>query len=122
VFVRNRDKEIERMREGRKQRDYLNQVKQRGYPEGVSWSQFVSTKQPQLAEKTPVLCIDLKILNEQYNINVFDGDNIMAIAEKISREHRVPENMWWKVEELIRKAIKQCMNIKVENNRIVAGR
>jgi hypothetical protein len=121
VYVRNREKEIERMREGRKQREYLNQVKQRGYPEGVSWSQFVSIKQPH-GDKVPVLCIDLKILNEQYNINVFDGDNIMTIAEKISKEHRVPENMWWKVEELIRKAIKQCMNIRVENNKIMAGR
>jgi hypothetical protein len=33
----------------------------------------------------PILCIDLKIMNEQYNINVFNGENIVKIAERISK-------------------------------------
>ena len=59
-------------------------------------------------------------MSEQYNINVYDGENILTIAERIGREHKIPEKMWWKVEDLIRKAIEQCTDIRVENNRIYA--
>lgn len=52
----------------------MNQVKQRGYPTGVNWSEFIAKKSDiQDSTKSPILCIDLKIMSEQYNINVYDG-------------------------------------------------
>lgn len=59
-------------------------------------------------------------MNEQHNVNVFNGDNVIRIAERIGREHYIPEQMWWKVEELIRKALEQCGDIRIESNKIVA--
>lgn len=71
--------------------------------------------------KQPILCIDLTILNEKTNINVYEGDNLLDLAEKISRENKVPENSWWKVENLIKKAIEQCPDVLIDSNRIYSS-
>lgn len=50
------------------------------------------------SKKSPILCIDLKILNSQNNVNVFEGDSVIEISQRISIQNGVPEKLWWRVE------------------------
>lgn len=49
----------------------MNCVKQRGYPEGVRWSDFMNSSKMGKSLKQPILCIDLKIMNSKNQVNVF---------------------------------------------------
>ena len=80
-------------------------MKQRGYPEGVKWSDFMNSSKMGKSLKQPILCIDLKIMNSKNQVNVFEGDRMGDIAERISRENKLPPQSWTKVETVIRKAI-----------------
>ena len=51
----------------------MNLGKDRGYPAGVSWFRLLSNKSMSFS-KSPIFCFDLKIMNEKYSINVFDGE------------------------------------------------
>jgi thiamine kinase-like enzyme len=40
--VKNEEKVISRLKEGRKSRESVEQIKQRGYPKGISWSRYIT--------------------------------------------------------------------------------
>ena len=85
VYVKNREKAIERMKKARKQREFVNQVKERGYPEGVSWNNYMQSNNRRTSgEVEAILCIDLILLNEQHSIDVYEGQHLPALAQKIS--------------------------------------
>lgn len=66
----------------------------------------------------PILCIDLKIMDMKQNLNVWEGDDISVIAEEISRKNNIHESMWWRVEDLVHKAVGECSDVQIKANRI----
>ena len=53
-------------------------MKQRGYPQNVEWTKFISSyKSEKFSQsRNPILCIDLKIMDQTKNIKVFEGQKL----------------------------------------------
>ena len=72
-------------------------------------------------KREPILCIDLKIMDMKQNLNVWEGDDITVIAEEISRKNSIHESMWWRVEDLVHKAVGECSDVQIKGNKIYSA-
>ena len=123
--IRNVDKSIQRMKEARKKREFQNQVKERGYPQNVAWTKFMNSHKTEAnttEKKTPILCIDLKIMESTRNIQVYEGQAVQEISEQICVQNSVPHEFWGRVENLLKCSIKQCDEVRVQNNKVYLNR
>lgn len=106
----------------------MNTIKERGYPQQISnWNSFVkcykkrtTTQQPTKTDrkrsnskwhpelKTPILSMDIKLINETETVKIFDGDSIEGLTCKLLVRHELPYELKEKVTKLIEEALRGC--------------
>jgi hypothetical protein len=101
-------------------------VKNRGYPAGVSWLNYLSesrqslTGQPHYSsmEEVPLITLNLEAYGKLVKIQVKEGETIQHIADILGRACSVPPALSNNLLDLVQTSIKQSGEVLVNQGRI----